>query len=333
LATHPPLAERIRRIDSSFDGRFPKVEYLGQKDAVPPKPPVASDATFSLLPQQLTDQIGTLTKAHMAYAAALISDLPTSLIDTLREPSGARAVIFALLLSSDSEIRQSQFKFLMQSDNSFLPRNTLGLSTLIESCPPQTRLPIIDLALPALRRLSPRQYRDFRDTVDRLILADQKCDLFELTVLQVLHRHLDRYYQKRPPSRIQFYSLASLTVECSRLLSALACAGHDDETSAEAAFHEGTNEIEEIGMQLKFRAVQECDATDIHEAFEKLALVAPKLKRQILRASAAAVSYDQLVTVKEGELLRAVADALDCPLPPFLTVPGFEFDNLESEKS
>ncbi len=330
LATHPPLTERIRRIDSSFNGRFPKVDYPAQESAAPPPPPkfrMESDATLSLVPQQLTDQIGTLTQAHMVYAAALISDLPTNLTDKLREPSGARAVIFALLLSSDRQIRQSQFKILADIEDPLVPRDTLELSTLTEPCPPQARLPIIDMALPALRRLSPRQYQDFRGTVDRLIMADQKCDLFEFTVLHVLRRHLDRYYRKSPPAKVQFYSLAALTDECSRLLSTLASTGHKDVGTAEAAFREGAKEIEEVGSKLEFHVVSECDVTDLSKSFEKLALIAPKLKRQILRASTAAVSHDQRITVREGELLRAVADALDCPLPPFLSVPGFEFEN------
>jgi hypothetical protein len=286
-----------------------------------------SNATLSLVPEQLTDQIGTLTQMHMVYAAALISDLPTSLTAKLHEPSGARTAIFALLLSSDPQVRQSQFKILAESDDPLVPRDTLELSTFTESCPPQAHLPIIDMALPALRRLSPRQYRDFRGTVDRLIMADQECDLFEFTVLHVLRRHLDRYYREARPTRIQFYSLTALTDECSRLLSALASTGHTDEAAAEAAFREGAKELGGVGPKLERQVGNECDMSGLNESFENLALVSPKLKRQILRASTAAVSHDRRITVREGELLRAVADALDCPLPPFLTVPGFEFEN------
>jgi Zn-dependent protease with chaperone function len=330
LATHPPLTERIRRIDSGFDGRFPAVEYPGPKSVTlppSPKPRVDSDATLSLVPEQLTDQIGTLTRTHMVFAAALISNLPTDLTAKLYEPSGARTVIFALLLSSDPQVRRSQFKILAESGDPLVTRDTLELSTLTESCPPQAHLPIIDMALPALRRLSPRQYRDFRGTVDRLIMADQKCDLFEFTLLHVLRRHLDRYYRKAPPTRVQFYSLAALTDECARLLSALAFTGHTDEAKAEAAFREGAKELEEVSLKLELKGTSECDITGLNKSFEKLARVAPKLKRQILRASTAAVSHDRRITVREGELLRAIADALDCPLPPFLTVPGFEFEN------
>jgi hypothetical protein len=31
--------------------------------------------------------------------------------------------------------------------------------------------------------------------------------------------------------------------------------------------------------------------------------------------------HDGVITVAEAELFRAVADLLDCPLPPFLSMP------------
>jgi tellurite resistance protein len=41
----------------------------------------------------------------------------------------------------------------------------------------------------------------------------------------------------------------------------------------------------------------------------------------ILQASALVMATDGRVDRREAELLRAIADALDCPVPPFLTVP------------
>jgi hypothetical protein len=38
----------------------------------------------------------------------------------------------------------------------------------------------------------------------------------------------------------------------------------------------------------------------------------------VLQAAVATVIHDQEVTASEGELLRAIADTLDCPVPPFL---------------
>ena len=140
-------------------------------------------------------------------------------------------------------------------------------------------------------------------------MADQKCDLFEFTTLHVLRRHLDRYYRKTPPSRVEFYSLASLTDECSQLLSALASTGDDEESGCRGGFfareRRKSRKWDRNSSSMSFR---EYDIAGLNKSFEKLALIAPKIKRQILRASTAAVIHDQRITVREGELLRAVAD-------------------------
>jgi hypothetical protein len=42
------------------------------------------------------------------------------------------------------------------------------------------------------------------------------------------------------------------------------------------------------------------------------------LKKSVLEACAACIAADVRVTVEEGELLRVIADALDCPMPPLI---------------
>jgi hypothetical protein len=55
----------------------------------------------------------------------------------------------------------------------------------------------------------------------------------------------------------------------------------------------------------------------------------PPLKRQILSACAACIGADGRVTVEEGELLRAVADALGCPVPPLQSLAGSGTDHAD----
>jgi len=54
---------------------------------------------------------------------------------------------------------------------------------------------------------------------------------------------------------------------------------------------------------------------------EELAKATPQLKKKVLEACAACISSDGVVTVEEGELLRAISDSLGCPMPPLIT-PG-----------
>jgi len=65
---------------------------------------------------------------------------------------------------------------------------------------------------------------------------------------------------------------------------------------------------------------EKCDLRALDGALDRLADTAPRLRGEILGACVAAVATDGTVTIAEGELLRAVADSLGCPMPPLL--PG-----------
>ena len=52
------------------------------------------------------------------------------------------------------------------------------------------------------------------------------------------------------------------------------------------------------------------------EALQQMESASALIKREVLRACAACVASDRKVTAEESELIRAVADAFDCPIPP-----------------
>jgi Zn-dependent protease with chaperone function len=101
FATHPPLDERIRRIDPRFDGRFPQVQpvRIGREPAPPPRPPKTGfprpfktpmGERLPLDPAVLLGAIGAPTSEHVAYSAQLIESLPGPIQVAVRDPFGAR---------------------------------------------------------------------------------------------------------------------------------------------------------------------------------------------------------------------------------------------------
>ena len=355
MATHPPLETRIQRIDPSFDGRFPAVHFpskealetrdqkkLAASAAQAAAKPTASTPSggapavplIPMIPQQMTQLFGKLTEAHLAYATLLLAGLPSRLTARVREPASARIIIFALLLSHDSKTRRAQFQLLNESKDPLVSSEaTLEASTLIDRCPPEARLPLVDLALPALRTLSLSQYQDFTGLVEKLMKADQKIDLFEFTLQHILRRHLDPHFNQTRPPAARYGSLTPLTHEISLLLSRLARAGQDSEEQAQQAFAQGVKELS--GSRLKLSWLEQEDGFEaLSNALDRLNRVTPLLKRRLLRACGVCVSHDDQVTLREGELLRAIADALDCPMPPFLpgqTLRSAEIPNSKSQ--
>jgi Zn-dependent protease with chaperone function len=319
LATHPPLADRIRRLDRSWNGVYPKVEpaaavEIEAKPADSQKP--AADL-FTALPAQLTALIGTLDRAHLDYAQRLMSAIPERVRAAVHDPPGARAVVLALLTARETAIREKQLVSLAGSDELLL-RETRELASLLESSPREARLPLLDLALPALRRLSPAQYRDLMKHVESFVRADRQIDLFELALSHVLKRHLEPAFSRTHPPRIEFYALPALRQECAVLLSAVAHAGHRNPEEAKRAFAQGAKELN--GLSLSILPLEESGLAGVRDSLGKLEKLSPRLKKDVMRAFIAASTFDSDITVGEGEVLRVIADSLGLPMPPFL--PG-----------
>ena len=333
LSTHPPIKDRIRRIDRGWNGRFLDVDKSSriQPESVTQKAAKATGEEkmaklFKLLPLHLTALIGTLDQDHLTYAHKLLAGIPEEVLKAVHEPSAARAVVLALLADGDAEIRARQLQAVRDTQDAALVKETEAMVSLLGNAPRETRLPLVDLAVPALRRLSPAQYGEFMKLTDVFIKADQQVDLFEYTLMYVLSRHLEPTFKRVKPPRVAYYALAGVRTECSVLLSAIAHAGHKDENEAMDAFTTGAKEVQ--GITLGFVPRAKAGLAGAKAALEKLDKVSPKLKKELMRAFIASVAHDGKVTVSEGELLRAIADALSLPMPPFL--PGQEIDSSAS---
>lgn len=175
------------------------------------------------------------------------------------------------------------------------------------------------MALPGLRQLSRGQFEQFRAAVRVLIESDQEVDLFEYVLQKVVLRHLEpHFYQARKPT-IQFYALRPLAPDCGVLLSALAHLGQTEPGKIQFAFQQGAQALG-YAAQVELKLVPEelCELADVDAALNRLAQAVPQIKKNVLNACAQTVAADGVIQELEAELLRAIADALDCPMPPFI---------------
>jgi len=321
LSTHPPLVKRIRQIEPDFDGTFPRIlpnqppRYpAGAVAATAARP--AAEQTPAVSALAALALIGQPTAAHLEHARRIIDSLPRELRDSAREPVTARAIIYAMLLGAAPNPRQSQLQRLQQHADPDVYRQTLKLAPIVAGLDRSLRLPLLDMAVPALAALSPQQYTSFRANVRALIEADERIDLFEWVLGRILLRHLDPRFAPVPQQRVNYYSLKQLGSQCATLLATLAYAGHADRAAAARAFDLGASRL---GLgPLTMPTPQQMSLAALDEALDVLATVAPRLRRTVLEAAAICVAADRSVNVDEAELLRAIADALDCPMPPVL---------------
>jgi Zn-dependent protease with chaperone function len=307
FATHPPISERLRRIY----GR--KVEPL---DA--PELPDAFAADKEMLPDIPYVASGFAQGTAMAMAPQADHAEPTiriapELDSALREPQAACAVVYALVMAGNTE-RNAQISVL----NADAPQQSsfvLFLLKAIGQLPDSARLPLLDLAMPALRQLPEAARARLLAIVDRLIAADNRITLAEFVLQTVLTRRLDPHAGRAVP--VRFHQLMALREACIVLLSLVAHSAGAATAAPAAAFMRGAQRCPELGLS----PTDLIDAAALGFARVKRALddanrLAPLAKPALIKALLAVAGDADPMPVATADVLRAICAAIEAPVPP-----------------
>ncbi|MDA0833084.1 MAG: M48 family metallopeptidase [Planctomycetota bacterium] len=339
MSTHPPLDERIRRIDPSFKGKFATSQILTDEESLgadayraqlapassmnlvgdytlSPLPEIKKEERFAFAAKSSIEQVGQPQARHLEFASSLLTALPDFLRSAVHHPIGAQSTLYALLLSDDFATRQSQLSGLTARTTDATVQLTERLAAITVRLPTEYRIPLVELTLPALHQISETQCQTFRDVLTYLARADGQISLFEMGLLRIVIKAL--FGDKdRTTRRLRSIRKSVAQQESSILLSALARVGHADDATVQRAFS--------VGMKLlPFRpapalvAAEECPLTRIWKSLDLLTQTPPKFKKLILEAAAETIGADSEITIDEAEMLRIVAHALECPMPPLI---------------
>jgi len=328
MATHPPLQDRIKRIDPRWNGRFTPVQLdraqrsntrgaaSEQTSGFAGGESNSSSANTHQNTQAANktaiDSIGQPSSEHIAYARHMLDTISEEINQSARNPFSARALVYCLLLDKKSEaVNQQQWQQLRAQAHPVVFKLTQKLYPEVLKVGAHYYIPLIDLCLPTLKELSESQYIIFKRNLIALIRADQKVDIFEWSLYRILIHNLEG--KAHSQSNL---NLKNLKPQCETVLSVLAHSGNDDEQSTKSAFAAGIKTLKLSDLQLQ--AAHEIDLNEIDKALDALNNLKPLQKPILLKALASCISEDNQVTNSEAELFRAIADSLDCPVPPLL---------------
>ncbi len=317
FATHPPLEKRIQRLDPNWDGNFnaSAAETSAASSTTSESRNTAEHLINSLGGAGFAiSQIGQVASEVLEQAQALLQQIPPHLHRAIHEPHGARAAMYFLLLNEADEIRHAQLHYLQteSDDGVFEVLETLAQET--RQIDIKHRLTLIDISLPALRQLSAQQYQRFRRNIRKLVEIDKKINLFEWSLQKILFHHLDAVFIKIPPQRVKYKSLNKVADASSLLLSMLIYAGKEKKFDKDSVMREVKKELGNINVRLL--PVTEISLPALNTALDTLNQLTPLLKPQLLKACVICIRADQNFSVIEAELFRAIADTLNCPMPP-----------------
>ena len=345
LATHPPLEERIRRIYGRPMDFLPAPELVvsaepaaGQPAAeLAPLPfttqPVAATAaalTGSAAQggAQGASPVTVLVGASAAAAMpAAIGRLPQEaarpfvqqllervealgLRPALSDTTGAQVLVLGLLIEQEQAMAVRQESIVAQAFGADASAQVEAIRAAAAQMPPGWRLPLVDLAMPTLRKLPAAARERLLSLARAMIAVDGRVTLPEFLLYTVLEARLSSAAQPARPGR--FASLKDLAAEA-RLVLSLVATVRMPEAPAHA-YQAGAQLLEGLPADPVARDALALDK--VSAAFHRLNLLAPLSKPQLIKAIAAVAFVDGSTNWKAASLLRTLCAALDCPLPP-----------------
>jgi hypothetical protein len=323
FATHPPLLERIRALDPTFDPRdLPKPGDPVPAGAAPEtsSPIAALAASSARSADPLLERAGQMDAPELG--GALRSSLPEEVYEAARSRDASMLLVLALGLSSSEATRGRQLALIESQLGAARASHGRRLFDDLSRIDMRLRLPVLELALPALKRRPTEQIRYLLDLLGRMAALDTEQRLFDFVLLRVLEAYLRAQpttARELPPRGTQQKLKPRDAVR--GLLVNVAAFGHEDGAKARSAYLAGLEAVRWPDDGRSFDPpTASRDLGGLDAALRALAPLRPKDKLKILRGVLAVIRADREVSVEETELFRAIAATLDCPLPPGFSI-------------
>ena len=250
----------------------------------------------------------------LASARYFLSRLPLHLREAAVDIEQIPALTAAVLIDEEEELKQNQLGLTAQ----LLGDEAADAAAMFRAeMNGEQRLPLLNLAAPGLRSLDPEAKTRLVSAIKALIAADRKLDLFEMAAGLILEKYLDLNIisPEDAPAPPATYDPQAFKTEVTVVLAVLAYIGAGGEgedpklpfIEAMACFSQWPPE--------SLPPRKEVGGKALVTALKRLEKAPDELKRTLMLAAVTAALHDRQLTVRENEMLAALAAALDVPSP------------------
>ena len=343
MATHPPLIDRIKRIDPSYVARIkarelnkkynqkPSQKNMGDNEvttqpataSVSNNPVLGSVMSFTetvspepISSSELLDTAGKIDESHIAFAVKIHNAFSDELMQSIHQIETARVILLNMILVRmnldegmqylKSKISEGELKVIYEFNDEIS-----GLENF-------QRLPLFEMLLPTLKQMNESDKMIYLDLCEGFIKSDKRYTLFEFVLFSILKKNLSPDAGK--DIKIKYHSFKSVKKELQLIFSVMA---HSSQCSADVRNESYGKVVQSFFAvsdreSLKLLDYKEITPKKMTAAFQSLSQLSPILKRSVLESSADIAMHDGQLKYAEAELLRAIGDLLSCPLPPLL---------------
>ena len=304
FSSHPPINERIRRVDPSFDGHIPDVTPVAaEAEAADDEPVSALSGRAVATPPPLPAPARAVpTDLQIQDSVGFRGVIPGALREASEDPVSAMAVVLGLILRRDPAQRAAQLAQAEALAGGEVVKEVRRLDALLRAVPAGSRVALLDLSMPALRQLSPAQVAAFRKALERAGYEAED-GLIVLLIQASMRRYLST--EKNPPSRT-----GDLAAACGLVLSAVVQTSGEDSAAQGRAYVLGAGVLGLFGLSPTMVPSASVDLQKVDDALAVIAGQSVYDRRKFVRAIGAAMLHDGRAEPAEIEIVRAVADSL-----------------------
>jgi Zn-dependent protease with chaperone function len=318
FATHPPIIERIQRIEPGFREQelvtiAKRLQQRSRKEAQ--REMAASDtgsqhAPFD--PRTIIEGIGQPGWEQILAAAALAATLPDSLLSAARSTEWAPELLLSVLLDKDDSIRDRQLLAIARKLGAESETQVRYLLQSAMPIQPQQRLPLLEIAFPALKRRPVAFIHRMLEVVNEIVHMDGKIEVFEFLLAKVISLHLTEAINPAQSTTGGSDTLQNHTQAVRDVIAILADHGQKERELIQRSYANGINStgLKSTPMQRPTNWVK-----TLNKALQQLDNLKNKEKERLIAALIETILTDTQVTTEELELLRATGSALHVPLP------------------
>ena len=328
FATHPPLTERIQALDPHFKASdYPEVD-LRKRRPVGDGAPVSSahegvttalaGGTAATLSESISDMVGDPENEHVSFASHLRQSVPELLYDAAHSHELAYLLVVALILDGSGRVTDRQLQLTTERLGDDRTRLVREYYDEISNTGAEYRLPLMEIAFPALKMRPAPQLSYLIDLAGRLIDVDGEIDLYEYCFYRILVSNLGQASDPSGRQKPRRAAREPVRRAATNLLRVIARHGHVDDAERLRAYEAGIAVFGKWGAKYAYDSGQKTSVNVLDESLETLLALNSKGKRMLLEAVTATVMSDKTLSVSEAELIRAICASLDCPLPPIL---------------
>ncbi|MGH1468985.1 MAG: M48 family metallopeptidase [Bdellovibrionales bacterium] len=299
FSTHPPLDERIKKIDPQFLEEGSSFKKEKEKETEKPSYQNLGIAVGGEKSLQYLATLGLLTEEDMSAAEVTLNEIKKNDLSPYLNTYSVEALVYSVLISEENEAEQKSI--ILEHASKELVEKVSEIRSIFKETEAVQKVSLMELIVPLFSQISASVSMRILEVSKLLVDQDGEVTPFESFMYLFVKKYnygLEGDYKTPSPADIVYLiiSVASMNVENPDLI---------EQAKKEALREYFGKEITEVSS-----------TGDMENVFCRISKLSLKNKEKLVKALMKAVTFDKYLNREEFESFRIICDAMEVPAPP-----------------